>query len=173
MGKRRETNLRDTQVEKKRCEGNYPACLYHYTTWDAFVGIMKNQEMWFGSTASMNDKNENVQFLTEVKTALLSALQTTTEQEKCETFFNQVFERLNIEYPFAACLSVAKDDAAQWERYAANAKGVCIVFNTRNLFRAFWNCNVMTNRVFYRRNITEHDHYKKPFALLCFGKKRI
>lgn len=169
MAKYGETKLRNELVEKKLQEGQYPCCLYHYTTWDAFAGIMRNQEIWFGSTASMNDKSDSQQFLKEIESALLSTLPI-DKQDKCRSFFIQVFERLGKRYPFAACFSVARDDAAQWERYAANAKGVCITFNTQYLFRAFLYHGLIINWIFYRRDIKQHDLYKDLSTYFISGK---
>ena len=41
-------------------------------------------------------------------------------------------------FPFLFCLSRKPEDAAMWERYADNAYGVCIEFDTRSIMKRFW-----------------------------------
>ena len=121
---------------------------------------MTNKELWLGNTATMNDKNELVGFINNLKNAIYEDLGDDNSRKHCEDFFNRLNQRLKNEYPFATCFSKLEDDAAQWERYADNAKGVCIVFDTKHLFALFMSqMYTMFNEVFYTCNPREHAFY--------------
>jgi hypothetical protein len=122
------------------------AKLYHYTTIKTLQGILENNELWLGNTASMNDKSEIIHFL--------NGLQNTVKKEvgdnnKCDEFFDKIYKRIENEYPYAMCFSQSEDDAAQWERYANAAKGICIVFNTSTLYDLFGTMPFILQKVYY------------------------
>jgi hypothetical protein len=134
--------------------------LFHYTSINTLYGILENNELWLCNTAGMNDKLEIRDFIDKLYKALEDEL--THEigiQEKREKFFNKIYKRLENEYPYAMCFSKEKDDAAQWERYADNAKGVCIVFNENKLSTIFEGSHVLLTEVFYDYDISVHKHY--------------
>lgn len=60
-------------------------------------------------------------------------------------------------YPYAMALSKLEDNAAQWERYADNAKGCCLVFNSGALLPSFLGHSVLLHEVFYDYEISNHD----------------
>lgn len=108
--------------------------LYHYTSFLALKGILQNKEFWFGSLYNMNDNQEVTAYITKLKETLELS---NTNKKTVKRLFRQIeIERSNF-YPFALSLSCNKDDAAMWERYAQNAEGVCIVFNTEKLNQLF------------------------------------
>lgn len=136
----------------------YGESIYHYTNFDALFSILNDKELWFGSTESMNDKSEVVLFIDLLEKAL--SLEKEIDKNKLSNLFNKIRKSLKSTYPYALCFSKAKDDASQWERYARNASGVCISFNTANLIKTFLYANGMFNEVFYDFDVKEHDHYK-------------
>lgn len=146
---------------KKRIE-KHGEHLYHYTSLDALCGILKNKELWLSNTSNMNDKAETTDFLQRLWLALLDNLDT-DKRTKCNNFFDSLYKRIDGEYPFAMCFSTLEDNAAQWERYADNAKGICNVFNTFSLESLFINQFLLFEKIFYFYDVTKHDHYKTLF----------
>ena len=110
----------DLDIEKRIKKYNYPDTLYHYTSMQVLFSIIKNKELWMGSAAFMNDKEEVTYFINQLESALLKNLPDAKIQE-CRDFFTRV--RSKILYPYIICFSQQDDDAAQWERYADDAKG--------------------------------------------------
>lgn len=68
------------------------------------------------------------------------------------------------------CFSRLEDDAAQWERYADNVEGVCIVFNTKNIMCAFYEAYLLFGDVYYDFDIKQHQHYKILYDYFMTGK---
>lgn len=137
----------------------YDKYLYHYTSIDALYSIFERRQFWLGNTAVMNDKKENKNFIELLKNALCDDIPA-DKLSQCDSFFRKVFEHIDSEYPYAMCFSELDDDAAQWERYADNAKGVCMIFNTKNIMRVFHGADILFNRVYYDFDIRQHQHYK-------------
>ena len=73
-------------------------------------------------------------------------------------------------YPFAMALSKLYDNAAQWERYADNARGCCIVFNLSTLRKVFYYQKLLFNEMFYDYDIQNHSHYKSLDYYFKVGK---
>lgn len=150
---------RDKDIIERITKHNYSENLYHYTSISSLYGILKNRELWLGNTATMNDKSEVIDFIQKLHNALRNSIDE-DKKEECEMFFLKIYERLKTEYPFAACFSQLEDNAAQWERYADNAKGVCIVFNTKLLMSLFYYQLTPFNEVYYEYDITKHRHFE-------------
>ena len=158
-----------TEIEKKGRIENIPSLkksyrlgqsIYHYTTAHALYGILKNQELWLGSTASMNDKKEVIFFVEQLEEALLADLEEEKQQVACRTYFENVKNRLKQEYPFALCLTRLYDNAAQWDRYADWGKGVCIALNTEKFLTLMYYSDGAISPVFYDYDVRNHDHYR-------------
>lgn len=133
--------------------------LYHYTSTPALINILKSKELWIGKTNMMNDKKESFHFIDLLSSVLYNEL-AEDAKIRCEQFFIKVNEVMKENYPFAFCLSTLKDDAAQWERYADNAHGACIVFNATNLHHLTLKTHYILNPIFYEFDIKNHYFYK-------------
>ena len=149
----RNNNIRKT-IEKF----NIKEEIYHYTSIDAFQGMVENGEFWFGNAANMNDKSEVKDFIMKLETSVKDEFPQITD--KCEDFFNKIFKRLSKEYPYVMSFSKLHDNAAQWERYANNAKGICIGFDTEKLLQVFCYSNTTFGDVYYNYDIKKHAHLK-------------
>ncbi len=104
--------------------------IYHYTSIRAFVNILKSKELWLSNIATMNDKKEI--------TAMLELLKSDLEKSGVDTErTKELLYCLESEYKqlvyLAACFSLNEDDAAMWERYADDARGVCVKINPQKL----------------------------------------
>ncbi len=151
--------LREREVEKRINKHQYEAKLYHYTSIASLMGIVSKKEIWLGNTANMNDRSEIINFIEKLQEAVLNDINPEGIEE-CKSFFEKLYDRLKCEYPFASCFSKLNDNAAQWERYADNAHGVCIVFNTSRLLNLFWYSGALLHEVFYEYDIREHKLYR-------------
>ena len=154
-----EITIRKQDVDKRIKKYKYEEKLYHYTSFTALIGILSKQELWLGNTANMNDKSEIVDFIEKLHTAVANDIYP-EKIDDCDCFFEKVHNRLKSEYPFALSFSKLNDNAAQWERYADDAHGVCIVFNTSAFMNLIYYSGALFNEVFYKYDIRQHDHYK-------------
>ncbi len=152
-------DIREEEVNKRIVEHHYEPNLYHYTSIASLVGILSKKEIWLGNTANMNDKKEIVDFIEKLQGAVSKDINP-QKIDKCKTFFEELYSRLRNEYPFAISFSTLKDNAAQWERYADDAHGACIVFDTSRLLNLFWYSGAFIYEVFYQYDIRQHKHYK-------------
>lgn len=147
----------------------YGKTLWHYTDFVALNGILNEKEIWFGSTVNMNDKEEVSGFICDLKKEVF--LQISCEnKEKANTVFDKIEKRMRLEYPFAFCVSRARNDAAQWERYADNGHGVAIVFNTEKIFSLIFYNHFIMNEEYYGYNAKQHEIKKLLVDYIQNGK---
>lgn len=151
--------IREQRVKSFMEKSNIAPLLYHYTSFASLYGIMKNKELWYGNTATMNDKSEVIDFVNRLDTALEQELAPECQKKRKE-FFKRMRDRLTDEYPFAICFSRLRDNAAQWERYADNAKGVCITVNAERFTSLIFHNSLGLGNVHYDYDIKKHDHFK-------------
>lgn len=156
-------------IDKRFEKQKYPDNIYHYTSMATLHSILKNKEFWFGNTATMNDKKEVKHFIELLQSELCKNL-SADKLNQCNEFFEKVFERIKGEYPYAMCFTKLDDDAAQWERYADDARGVCIIFNTKNIMRTFYEGALLFGNVYYDFDIKQHQHYKILYDYFMTGE---
>lgn len=156
-------------VNKRINKHKYGNYLYHYTSIATLHNILKSKQFWLGNTATMNDKKEVKYFIELLQRALCENIPS-DKLGKCDSFFQKVYARIDNEYPYAMCFSRLEDDAAQWERYADNAEGVCIIFNTKNIMCAFYEEYLLFGDVYYGFDIKQHQHYKILYDYFTTGK---
>lgn len=139
------------QIQKRIDEYGYN--LYHYTSMNTFISMLNSRELWLSNTGTMNDRKETIHFIEMIQKEL--------KEYQRNDFFDKVYEQIPGHYKYAFCLSTEKDDAAQWERYADSAKGVCIVFNVEELCKCLYGySDFMFNKVFYNETVGESNYCK-------------
>lgn len=132
---------------------NFGNRLYHYTSLNTFLSMIKNREIWMSSTGSMNDRKETTYFIELLENELKAYCR--------QDFFEKVYAQIPLNYKYAFCLSTEKDDAAQWERYGDSAMGVCLSFNVGELYKCLYEYkDIMFNEVFYNDTIINNTYYK-------------
>jgi len=137
---------------QKRIE-KYGNKLYHYTSMPTFFSMLNSHELWLSNTGTMNDRKETLHFIEMIQKEL--------DMYQRNDFFDKIYRQIPGHYKYAFCLSTEKDDAAQWERYADTAKGVCIVFNVEELCKCLYGYrDLIFNRVFYDETIANSDYCK-------------
>ena len=108
--------------------------LYHYTKFPAMQNIIENRELWLCNTQFMNDKSEMSHYIKCVEEAVLATDNIEKEdQERIEKVFKDQLNKIDTHLTYCLSMSKRKDDAAQWERYADNGQGVCIIFGSDKL----------------------------------------
>lgn len=138
---------------------DFSSTVYHYCSLDTFLSILKSKELWFGCMASMNDKKEQLFFIESLEKNLLEIVPEVKKEQVC-AFFQQIVKTLAHEYSFSLCLSRLDDNAAQWERYADNANGICIGFNTEKLATFFVDSFIQFLPVTYDYDTRYHEHFE-------------
>ena len=95
--------------------------LWHYTDINALCGIIGKKEIWFGSAEHMNDREELIGFINDLEKEVYACIDS-ANKEKANDVFGQIKDRLQKEYPYIFCVSKARNDAAQWDRYACGGQ---------------------------------------------------
>lgn len=152
--------LRDFEIKQRneramKAVEKYGNELWHYTDFNALNGILNEKKIWFGSTASMNDKDELSGFIKDLKSAVLLEIDK-ENVSKAERIFEKIQKRLLVEYPYIFCVSRAYNDAAQWDRYAYGGTGVAIVFDTELLYKLIFYNRFIMNEEYYGYNSKQH-----------------
>ena len=152
--------LRDFEIKQRNARAmkaveKYGSELWHYTDFKALNGILNEKKIWFGSTASMNDKDELSGFIKDLKSAVLLEIDK-ENGSKAERIFEKIQKRLLVEYPYIFCVSRAYNDAAQWDRYAYGGTGVAIVFDTELLYKLIFYNRFIMNEEYYGYNAKQH-----------------
>ena len=132
--------------------------LYHYTDFQALDGILRQAQLRVNNVLNMNDAAEMRLFMTGLCQAVVKKLKAEGDTERAERVLKLFQEELKKEFfysAYAACFSLYRDDAAQWERYGNRGRGVCIAFRGDFLERmAEGELSLQT--VFYQDDMTEH-----------------
>ncbi|WP_303161220.1 DUF2971 domain-containing protein [uncultured Ruminococcus sp.] len=143
--------------------------IYHYTTIEALQGMLfGNKELWLGDSSFMNDTKELTEFIDRLKNEIISSVHN-INKEKCNSFFQKVYECAKKNYPYIMSFSKRRDDAAQWERYANNAKGICIGFykNKLDSLKRKIKEPFFLQTVFYDFNVRKHKHFDCVKNYIC------
>lgn len=131
--------------------------LFHYTSLDALINILRTKQLWFGYTKNMNDSSELICFKNAMKEELLKVL---SSSEKTTEIINKLDKVVDESHTYIMSLSTLCEDASQWERYGDNAHGICICFNTEKLIRLSYVSSFWMNPVFYEWEATNHELFQ-------------
>ena len=105
--------------------------LYHYTDFQALDGIIHQAQLRVNNVLNMNDAAEMRHFMGGLGKAVAKKLEAEGDQERAQGVRRLFKEELKKDFfysAYAACFSLYRDDAAQWERYGNRGRGVCIAF---------------------------------------------
>ena len=123
----------------------YGENLYHYTSLQSAISILRSKELWARRCTAMNDALEFSLFLNLLKDKF------GTKKIKCNIEDFEEFDNI----PYVFCLSKRFDDAAQWERYADRGRGVCLIFDVEELTEEEWNQSFTIQQVKYIKDIED------------------
>ena len=136
--------------------------LWHYTSFPALDGILRRNEIWFGSATNVNDSTEVTGFIDNLKQNIYSDIEQNNISPlyDVDDIFNQIYARTAQKHLFMFCLSQALEDAAQWDRYADYGRGVALEFNTEALHNLLFYHGVIIGEQYYTQETKEHELYK-------------
>lgn len=137
--------------------------LYHYTSIPAFYSMLENNQIWFGYTKNTNDESEVRGFLKTLANKINKSFpeDTVKKREVLDLISNQK----ETAHSFVLCFSKLKDDVAQWERYADNAHGVCLKFDTKILAKICDSNNYWMKEIVYSLKEKDNHNYHR---LSCY-----
>lgn len=155
--------------------------LYHYTDFQALDGILRHAQLRVNNVLNMNDAAEMRLFMSGLCQAMVKRLKAegdTKREEKVLKLFQDELKKEFFYSAYAACFSLYRDDAAQWERYGNRGRGVCIAFRGDYLEKMAEG-ELSLQEVYYQEDMTEHPlvdvFYRlvKGEAELAAGNPRI
>jgi hypothetical protein len=142
--------------------------LYHYTDFQALDGILRQAELRVNNVLNMNDAAEMSHFMSSLCSAVVKRLESEGDiprADKVQKLFKEELKKEFFYSAYAACFSLYRDDAAQWERYGNRGRGVCIAFRGEFLEKiAVGELSLQT--VFYEDDMTDHNLAKVFYRLL-------
>lgn len=147
--------------------------LYHYTDFQALDGILRRAQLRVNNILNMNDAAEMSHFMSRLSSAIARRLEREGREERARQIRNLFREELKKEFyysAYAACFSLRRDDAAQWERYANRGRGVCIAFR-RGFLQKMVDGELMLQSVFYLNDMAEHSLVEVFYRLADEGKE--
>lgn len=133
--------------------------LYHYTDYQALDGILRCAQLRVNNILNMNDAAEMRYFMSGLCNAVAGRLEKDEDYGRAEGVRKLFREELKKEFfysAYAACFSLHRDDAAQWERYGNKGRGVCIAFYGRYLQQMMEGA-MSLQTVFYQEDMAAHN----------------
>lgn len=118
-----------------RLKLNPPPLLYHYTSPNGLIGILRAKELWATNTSFLNDFNELVEATNTAKNAIWNMLNrrglTSGEVSLLEEMRQQAGSAAKRYY--VCSFSEDGDSLSQWRAYCPNSGGYAIGFPSRQL----------------------------------------
>jgi len=143
--------------------------LYHYTDFQAVDGILHCAQLQLHNVLRMNDSAEMRHFMNRLSSAIAARLSREGYPEQAAEILALFREEMKKEYSaFAACFSFRRDDAAQWERYGNQGRGICIAFR-RAYLQKITGGALSLQTVFYRDDMAGHPMVEAFCRLVYAG----
>jgi hypothetical protein len=120
-----------------------PSVVYHYCSMASFLSILKTNSLRLSNITKSNDPTEITNVIPVLKEVTKDVLTDYNKQMSTQYQFadntislliDRFFEDLSKNF-YVICFSEKRDLLSQWDRYADNAKGVAIGFNTRHFVK--------------------------------------
>lgn len=148
--------------------------LYHYTDFVALDSILRCAELRLNNILNMNDASEMRLFMNGLCRAVCQRL----EEQGCaqmaggvRKLFTQELKKEFAYSAYAACFSLWRDDAAQWERYGHGGRGVCIAFYG-DVLEKLTGGVLSLQTVFYQEDMSGHE-LVDVFLKLCRDREAL
>lgn len=142
--------------------------LYHYTDFLALDSILRCAELRLNNILNMNDASEMRLFMNGLCRAVCDRLEVQGRGKdalEVRLLFEQELKKEFAYSAYAACFSLWRDDAAQWERYGHHGRGVCIAFY-RDVLEKLTGGVLSLQTVFYQEDMSGHE-LVEVFLRLC------
>jgi hypothetical protein len=114
--------------------------VWHYTSADGLIGMLKSGEIWSTQVTCLNDTLEMRYFINLVHDAVKTLRAKTTDAD-LSILFRIADERLTSSdlstvANFVACFSEVEDDLAQWRGYGGGECGYAVGFQSQGILEA-------------------------------------
>lgn len=127
--------------------------IWHYTNFTALNGILVDGELRLCNTKGMNDRQEMLSFVSGIEAALVNAYP--EKEVQIRQIFKEQKKKRENENVYGSSFSLLRNDAAQWERYGFDGRGVSIGFDLE-LFEKIREPYLL-EKVSYRKNFRNYD----------------
>lgn len=120
-----------------------PKVVYHYCSMNAFLSIIESSSLRLSNITKSNDSTEITNVIPTLKEVTESVLifynlqlqeQFRFSSDVITALIDKFFDDISQNY-YVICFSEKRDLLSQWARYADNANGVAIGFNTRGFVK--------------------------------------
>lgn len=120
-----------------------PSVVYHYCSMTSFLSIFEASSLRLSNITKSNDPTEITNVIPVLKEVTKDVLTDYNKQMSPQFRFtdntisvlvDRFFEDLSKNF-YVICFSEKRDLLSQWDRYADNAKGIAIGFNTRHFVK--------------------------------------
>ena len=108
-----------------------PEVIYHYTSLDNFIKILKTKTFYLFNSYQMNDYKENM--------TIIDILNTVIMQKKIiipDDYLKELYKVLGFKFKmgfaFISCFTELRDSISQWRAYGDDGNGICIIFNPKS-----------------------------------------
>lgn len=148
--------------------------LYHYTDFVALDSILRCAELRLNNILNMNDASEMRLFMNGLCRAVCQRLEDQGHAESAQGVKRLFAQELKKEFAYsayAACFSLWRDDAAQWERYGHGGRGVCIAFYG-DVLEKLTGGVLSLQTVFYQEDMSGHE-LVEVFLRLCQARENL
>ena len=135
--------------------------------------MLHHAQLRVNNVLNMNDAAEMRYFMDGLCDAVAKRLESEGDMQRAERVRELFQEELKKEFyysAYAACFSLHRDDAAQWERYGNRGRGVCIAFQGRHLERMATGA-LSLQTVFYQDDMAGHNLTGVFYRLMKRGKE--
>ena len=130
--------------------------IYHYTDYFALNGILKDGQLRMNNVLNMNDATEMIHFMCAIRDAVIERLNDKDKILALKDIFEQELKKEFSYSAYAACFSMFRDDASQWERYGNGGCGISIGFN-RELLQSLIIEPISLQEVLYKDELDNHE----------------
>ena len=148
--------------------------LYHYTDFISCDSILNGRELRVNNVLNMNDAKEMELFVSGIFSAVAKRFSEDGQNGEIISRLNDTLDTIRSRYfdfsAYAACFSEFRDDAAQWERYANQGKGVCLAFR-KSMLQKLTGGAISLQKVYYQDNMETHPLVDRICSLLNCGEK--
>jgi len=129
-----------------------PEELFHYTTQDGLLGILKDDSLWVSSVIHLNDSSEYLLALELAKQELNDRKNKTDgEEEKIDCLLNNI-KTIQNSSVMVASFTKKRDCLSQWNFYGKFNGGYSIGFNTNHLIQEANKQGYAIDKCFYEPN---------------------
>ena len=149
-----------------------PAVLYHYTSNNAFLSILKSRELRLSALSQSNDSLEGKWLLHALKSECREQGINQDHRQQIADFAEYVFKWV-MGYGF--CLSSDRDQLSQWRGYADDGRGVAIGFKTNELLKLTNFASVSRGKTELKKvlyEVEEHRLHVAPIVKKLFEASR-